>query len=104
MGLIYNRNLIQEPPTSFDEVEVLDHELARKNIKAINWDYTNPYYTWPLLSAGGAYAFAGDGRGNFNGRKTGVNAPGAIKNLQLLQVWVHKRVLPPPASKIPIPK
>ena len=35
----------------------LDKQLQPQDKRAILWDYTNTYFTWPLLAAGGGYAF-----------------------------------------------
>ena len=47
--LLYNRALVPEPPRSFEDVFAIDARLAPQGKKAILWDYTNTYFTWPLL-------------------------------------------------------
>jgi maltose/maltodextrin transport system substrate-binding protein len=51
---------------SFDEVFALDAKLARQGKGAILWDYTNNYFTWPLLAAQGGYAFKQRADGSYD--------------------------------------
>ena len=53
VSLVYNKALVKTPPKSFEEVMALDKQLAKDGKKAILWDYTNTYFTWPLLAANG---------------------------------------------------
>ena len=45
------------------------------------WDYNTPYFSWPFLASGGAYAFK-KVEGGYDVKDTGVNDPGAVKGLQ----------------------
>ena len=51
--------------------------LARQGRHALLWDYTNAYFTWPLMAAGGAYAFRRREDGSYDVRDTGVAHEGA---------------------------
>ena len=68
--------IVPTPPTTFDDVAVWGVTIG--NGKAIMWDYNNTYFTFPLMMAGGGYAFQKGADGNFNGKETGVNNEGAI--------------------------
>ena len=76
--LVYNKALVARPPASFDALLALDDELAKGGRRALLWDYTNPYFTWPLLAAGGAYAFKARADGSYDAQDTGVARPGAV--------------------------
>lgn len=52
--LVYNKALVKTPPQDFDEVFALHTQLKAQGKGAILWDYTNPYFSWPLLAAVGA--------------------------------------------------
>jgi maltose/maltodextrin transport system substrate-binding protein len=92
--LIYNKALVATPPASFDEVFALDAQLARQGRKAILWDYTNPYFTWPLLAAGGGYAFGERPDGSYDPRNTGVNNAGAVAGAELLSRLIREGLMP----------
>jgi maltose/maltodextrin transport system substrate-binding protein len=93
IGLIYNKSLVKTPPKSFDDVARLDKVLAAKGRKAILWDYNNPYFTWPLLAAGGGYVFGRDAAGDFDATKVGVNTPGAVKGAEVVADLIQSGVL-----------
>lgn len=92
--LIYNKALVQTPPASFDEVIALDDRLAREGRRAILWDYTNNYFTWPLLAAHGGYAFLQRPDGRIDPRDTGVANAGALVGAQLLERLFREGRLP----------
>lgn len=51
VALVYNKDLVPNPPKTFEEIAALDKKLSAQGKKAILWDYTNTYFTWPLLAA-----------------------------------------------------
>jgi maltose/maltodextrin transport system substrate-binding protein len=92
--LLYNKALVKTPPTSFDEVIALDAVLAKEGKHAILWDYTNPYFTWPLLAANGGYAFKRRDDGTYDARETGVNNAGAKLGAELLNRMIRQGLMP----------
>lgn len=92
--LIYNKALVSVPPQTFEEVFALDSQLAKKGQRAILWDYTNAYFTWPLLAAHGGYAFAQRPDGTYDPRDTGVNKPGAVLGAALLDRLIREGLMP----------
>lgn len=94
LTLVYNRALVRTPPQSFDEVFALDARLQAQGRRAILWDYTNNYFTWPLLAAHGGYAFQPRPDGSYDARDTGVANPGALQGAQLLQRLVQQGLMP----------
>ena len=92
--LIHNKALVPVPPKSFDEVFALDAQLARQGKHAMLWDYTNTYFPWPLLAAGGGFAFRQRPDGTFDARSTGVNNPGAMAGAQVLERMFREGLLP----------
>lgn len=89
IGLIYNKDLVPHPPKTFDEVLALDKKLSAQGKKAILWDYTNTYFTWPLLAAGGAYAFKIKDDGTYDPKDTGVNNPGAVAGVETITKLIN---------------
>ncbi len=84
--LIYNKDLVPTPPTSFEE-------LASAGDAAILWDYNNTYFTMPMLMAGGGYAFQ-KVDGVYDGSTTGVNTDGAIAGAEVLKSLFDANVMP----------
>nr|WP_297357088.1 maltose/maltodextrin ABC transporter substrate-binding protein MalE [uncultured Caldimonas sp.] len=94
VSLIYNKDLVPNPPKTFEEVIALDKKLAAQGKKAILWDYNNTYFTWPLLAANGGYAFKQKADGTYDPTDTGVNNAGALKGAELLAKMVKDGVMP----------
>jgi maltose/maltodextrin transport system substrate-binding protein len=92
--LIYNKALVAVPPTSFDEVFALEAQLRAQGKHAILWDYTNAYFTWPLLAAGGGYAFKPRADGTYDVRDTGVANAGGIAGAALLEKLIRDGAMP----------
>ncbi|WP_207063314.1 maltose/maltodextrin ABC transporter substrate-binding protein MalE [Motiliproteus sp. SC1-56] len=94
--LVYNRKLIPAPPPSFEAMIPLDQALRASGLRAISWPYTSPYFSWPLLAAGGAFAFAETGTGTGTGYDTGhtgLDSPGAQQGAALLRRLREQGVL-----------
>ena len=94
VALVYNKALVPTPPKTFEDVMALDKKLAAQGKKAILWDYTNTYFTWPLLAAGGGYAFKARPDGTYDPADTGVNNAGALKGAELLNKLVREKYMP----------
>ena len=92
--LIHNKALVKTPPKDFDEVFALDRELAKSSRKALIWDYTNNYFSWPLMAAHGGYAFRQRPDGSYDPRLTGVNNAGALVGAQLIDRLVREGLMP----------
>ncbi|WKB52962.1 maltose/maltodextrin ABC transporter substrate-binding protein MalE [Eleftheria terrae] len=98
VSLIYNKDLVPNPPKTFEEVAALDKKLSAQGKKAMLWDYNNAYFTWPLLAANGAYAFKPKADGSFDAADTGVNNAGALKGAEVLAKLIKDGVMPKGAS------
>lgn len=94
VSLVYNKALVKQPPKSFDEVMALDRQLSGQGKKAILWDYTNTYFTWPLLAANGGYAFKQKADGTYDAADTGVNNAGSLKGVELLNRLIREKYMP----------
>jgi maltose/maltodextrin transport system substrate-binding protein len=92
--LLHNKALVPVAPKSFDEVFALEAQLARQGKHAILWDYTNAYFTWPLLAAGGGYAFKPRADGSFDVRDTGVANEGSVHGAALLERLIKEGAMP----------
>lgn len=87
-ALIYNKALINQPPASFEEIA----ELDLGDVKAIEWDYKNTYFTWGLLAANGGYPFLQTDNG-WDATDIGVNNEGAVTGLGMVKSLVENGAL-----------
>ncbi|HJV62817.1 MAG TPA: maltose/maltodextrin ABC transporter substrate-binding protein MalE [Albitalea sp.] len=94
VALVYNKALVKTPPKTFEEVFALDKQLQAQGKHAILWDYTNTYFTWPLLAANGGYAFKQKADGTYDATDTGVNNAGAVKGAELLNKMLREKIMP----------
>ena len=93
-SLIYNKDLLPTPPKTWEELPSIEEELQKQGKKAIMWDVKNAYFTWPIISSGGAYAFEKI-EGGYNAKSTGVNNEAGIKGLQFLVDMVQQGIVNP---------
>lgn len=93
-GLIYNKDLVPVPPSTWDDVFVLDAELAKRNKKAVLWHYSKSFFTWPMLAGSGGFVFGKDARGDYDPTQVGVNTAGAVRAAELLKRLVDEKLMP----------
>lgn len=90
IGLVYNTDLIDTPPASFEEIASM---VMPEGVAPILWDYNNTYFTMPMLMANGGYAFQ-KVDGTYDGSDTGVNNEGAMIGGSVLRSLFDDGVLP----------
>ncbi|WP_413735868.1 maltose/maltodextrin ABC transporter substrate-binding protein MalE [Sodalis sp. RH21] len=83
LSLIYNKDLIATPPTTWEEIPALDTRLRAKGKSAIMWNLQEPYFTWPIIAAAGGYAFKPE-NGGYSVKDVGVNNAGSVAGLQFI--------------------
>jgi len=94
IGLIYNKALVKTPPASFEEVIALDKQLSAQGKKAILWDYNKSFFSWPMIAGPGGFVFGRTAQGDLDPKMVGVNTPGAVQGLQMLERLVREGVMP----------
>nr|WP_310618133.1 maltose/maltodextrin ABC transporter substrate-binding protein MalE [Pantoea cypripedii] len=92
LSLIYNKDLLPEPPKTWEEIATLDQKMRKQGKSAIMFNLQEPYFTWPLLAAGGAYAFK-YADGHYNVKDVGVDNAGAKAGMQFLVDQVKAKTL-----------
>jgi len=92
LSLIYNKDLLPNPPKSWEEMAAVDKQLRAKGKSAIMFNLQEPYFTWPLLAAGGAYAFK-KSDSSYDVKDTGVDNAGAKAGMQFLVDQVKAKTL-----------
>lgn len=88
--LIYNKDHVDTPPADFSEIAEMD---LPEGVAPILWDYNNTYFTFPMLAAGGGFAFQ-KVDGSYDGATSGVNTDGAVKGAEVLAALIEDGVMP----------
>jgi maltose/maltodextrin transport system substrate-binding protein len=97
IGLIVNKALVPEPPTSFEQVIEIDRRLRAQSggkVGAILWAYNNSFFSWPLLAGPGGFIFGRTAQGDFDPKVVGVNNAGALLGAQMLDRLVKDGHMP----------
>ena len=95
-ALFYNKDLIQNPPKTWDEVIAFAKNFnnAGERKYALVWPVADGYYDYMFMSSYGAQLFGPDG----NDRKQhNINSDAAVKGLQYFQS-LRKQILDVPAA------
>ncbi|EEG0432276.1 maltose/maltodextrin ABC transporter substrate-binding protein MalE [Salmonella enterica] len=92
LSLIYNKDLVPNPPKTWEEIPALDKELKAKGKSAIMFNLQEPYFTWPM-SADTDYSIA---EAAFNKGETAmtINGPWAWSNIDKSKVNYGVTLLP----------
>ncbi|MDF2152864.1 maltose/maltodextrin ABC transporter substrate-binding protein MalE [Vibrio sp. CAU 1672] len=94
LSLIYNKDLISTPLENWEDIFELDKTLSAQDKKAAMWDIKSPFFTWPLLTTHGAYAFKPTPTG-YDVKDIGVNNEGAKKSMAFLKTLVDGGIISP---------
>jgi len=94
LSLIYNKDLVPNPPKSWEEVRAIDERLKKEDKSAIMWNLKEPFFTWPLIAADGGYAFAFK-NGSYDPKNTGVNNAGSKGALQFIVDMIERKEISP---------
>ena len=84
IGLICNKKLVPEVPENWEDFVKLDDQLKKQGARAVIWDYNTPYFSYPLISANGGFAFKKGADGFYNVDETGVGNEGARAGMKYL--------------------
>ena len=95
LGFFYNTDLVQEPPTTWDEVVEIGEALKAEGKATYIMAVTGTTYDiYPLFTAFGGYIFGKDDKGNYNPQDLGLDNEGMIAAAQWLKEQVDKGNLP----------
>jgi maltose/maltodextrin transport system substrate-binding protein len=94
LSLIYNKDLVLNPPTKWEDIEALHKKLQKDGKSAIMWNLKEPYFTWPLMGADGGYAYQYTIDG-YDVKDAGVNNPGVKSSMNFIQDLIAKKVISP---------
>jgi maltose/maltodextrin transport system substrate-binding protein len=93
IALLCNTDLVKTAPANFEDFAKLEKDMQAKKKHAIMWDYTNPYFSYPLIAANGGYVFKKTGPGQYDVKDTGVNNAGAKQGVQFIVDMVKNKVM-----------
>src|SRR5690554_35658 len=97
VSLLYNRDLVTEPPTTLAQVAELHRKLSPKGVRAIAWDYRNVYFSWPIFAGSGGYSFGAE-KFVYDLTDVGVATDGAIRAVAGIRSLLNQGVLAPDAD------
>jgi len=82
--LFYNKDLVKTPPASWGGLVTQAKKLTTGDQYGFLWDTTNFYYDYAFMAGYGGYVFKRTS-GGLDSKQLGINTPGSIKGLQLIQ-------------------
>jgi maltose/maltodextrin transport system substrate-binding protein len=97
VGLIVNRALVPEPPTSFEQIIEIDRKLKAASggrTGAILWAYNNSFFSWGMFAGPGGYVFGRNAQGELDPTQVGVNSPGALQGVLMLERLIRDGHMP----------
>ncbi|MYM59028.1 maltose/maltodextrin ABC transporter substrate-binding protein MalE [Vibrio sp. OCN044] len=93
VSLIYNKALLPTPPKTWEEIPALNAKLQKSGKKAIMWPLRDgAYFTWPLLSADGGYAFK-QVKDGYDINDVGVAKDGVQASLTFINNMIKNKVI-----------
>lgn len=93
--LLYNKELISEPPQTMEELIETAKELTDGDTYGFMMLDNNMWYSWEFLSGYGAYIFGKDAEGAYNTKDIGLFNPGAIEGMEYLKTLRYEHKLIP---------
>lgn len=96
VGLFYNKNLVPNPPKTWDELVSIAKKITNMDKKVYGFvlPQPDPYHTFPLMSATGGYVFGTKADGTLNPLDVGLNNKGAIRGLTLFDQLIENKIMP----------
>jgi arabinogalactan oligomer / maltooligosaccharide transport system substrate-binding protein len=95
LGFFYNTDLVETPPTTWDEVVSTGEALMAEGKTTYIMGVTGTTYDlYPLFTAFGGYIFGKDASGNYDPQDLGLDNEGMIAAATWLQEQVEKGNLP----------
>lgn len=96
VGLIYNKKLVPSPPKTWKDLVKVGKKLSDKSKK--QWGFVlpqpDPYHSFPVMSALGAYVFGRNEDGTLNPADIGLNNEGGVKGMQLFVDLIKNEIMP----------
>lgn len=96
VALLYNKDLVPEPPTTWDELLQIARELTDPTVPQYGFivEYPFPYNCFGILSALGGYVFGENPDGSLNLCDIGLDNVGAILGAELIDWLIEEGLMP----------
>ncbi len=96
VALLYNKDLVPEPPQTWRELVNIAKELTDTSIPQYGFlvEYPYPYNCFPILSALGGYVFGKNPDGSFNLNDIGLDSVGMILGADLIDWLIEDGLMP----------
>lgn len=99
--MFYNKDLVKTPPTTWGGVILTAKKLTTGEQYGFLWDTTNFYYDFAFLGGYGGYVFKHTSKG-LDPNQLGIDTPGSVKGLKLIQDLTNYYKLVPAATNTDI--
>jgi arabinogalactan oligomer / maltooligosaccharide transport system substrate-binding protein len=96
VALIYNRDMVPEPPATWDELVQIATDLTEGDTYGFAFPLLEQYHEGPFLQGFGGYIFEYGEESGFNVEDIGLNNEGSIQALQFLRDAYHNQQPPMP--------
>lgn len=96
VGLIYNKDMVPEPPKTWDELVQKAKELTQGETYGFAFPLLEQYHEGPFLQGFGGYIFKYDPASGFDINDIGLNNQGSIEAIKFLRDMYHQQNPPMP--------
>ncbi len=96
VALVYNKDLVPVPPTTWDELIKIARELTDPTVPQYGFivEYPFPYNCFGILSALGGYVFGNNPDGSLNLCDIGLDSTGMILGADLIDWLIEEGLMP----------
>lgn len=97
VALMYNKDLVPEPPKTWDELKQIARKLQDEGKVAQGYTLQqgDPYHTYPIYTGFGGYVFGMSQDGTYNAKDLGLDKPGSQAAVQELNDMLKAGLLQP---------
>jgi maltose-binding protein MalE len=95
IALYYNRELVPEPPATWEELKQIARDLQEAGTveQAYYLQQGDPYHSYPILSGHGGYIFGRDAQDNYDPTDVGLDTPGGLAYGAELESMIQEGLL-----------
>jgi arabinogalactan oligomer/maltooligosaccharide transport system substrate-binding protein len=96
VGFFYNQDLVETPPTTWDEVRSMSQDIIDSGKAQYGWirQEGDPYHFYPIQTAFGGYIFGQNEDGSYNAEDVGVDNAGSVAALEYVQGMLNDGLIP----------
>lgn len=99
VALIYNKDMVPTPPTTWDELVTTATELTSNGVYGFGFPLLDQYYEGAFLMGFGSYVFPYEA-GTFDTSEIGLDDPSAVQTYTFLRDMYHMQQPPMPEAVI----